>query len=191
MGVVEESGLLQRHRLSVADYYRMAEAGVLAQGARVELIKGEIVDMPPMRSRHAAAVGRLMRRLVVAVGERALVTCQTPLRLDERSELEPDLMVIRLRADDYSRSHPGAADVLLLIEVSDSSSRYDREIKLPMYARHGVVEVWIVDLDNGLLSLFRQPAGDGYADIVATEAPAATAITALPGVSIDLCGILL
>ncbi len=191
MGVVEESGLLQRHRLSVADYYRMAEAGVLAQGARVELIKGEIVDMPPMRSRHAAAVGRLMRRLVVAVGERALVTCQTPLRLDERSELEPDLMVIRLRADDYSRSHPGAADVLLLIEVSDSSSRYDREIKLPMYARHGVVEVWIVDLDNGLLSLFRQPAGDGYADIVATAAPAATAITALPGVGIDLCGILL
>lgn len=190
MGIVEEPGLLQRHRLTVDEYYRMAEAGVLAPDARVELIEGEIVDMPAMKSFHASAVGKLIPLLQLAVGSQALVWCQLPLRLDNRSEPEPDLMLVKPRADFYVGAHPTAADVLLLIEVSDTTSRYDREIKLPLYARHGVAEVWIVDLDNGVLRFFRKPSGGAYTDITATETPGMTSLPSLPGLSVDLSGLL-
>lgn len=189
MGVVEEPGVMQRHRVTVAEYYRMAEAGVLAPDARVELIEGEIVDMAPMRSGHAAAVSRLFATIVTAVGLRAVATCRTPLHLSDRSEPEPDLMLLRPRTDFYRTAHPTAADVLLLIEVADTTLAYDRGIKIPLYARHGVGEVWIIDLDNKLVRFFRQPAGDTYADITATETPGVTPIAALPGVSLDLRGV--
>ena len=190
MGVVEEPGLIQRHRVTVDEYYRMAEAGVLAPDARVELIEGEIVDMAPMKSLHAATVGRLMRLLVRAVGERALATCQTPLRLSDRSEPEPDLIVLKPRVDEYLEAHPTAADVLLLIEVSETTLNYDRGIKVPLYARHSVAEVWIIDLENRLVPFFRHPSGEAYTDITATETPRPTPIGALPGVAIDLRGLL-
>jgi Uma2 family endonuclease len=190
MGVVEEPGLMQRHRLTVAEYHRMAEAGVLAPDARVELIEGEIVDVAPMKSAHASMVARLLMLLQRAAGDRATVWCQLPLRLGNRSELEPDLALLKPRADFYAQSHPTAADVLLLIEVSETTLGYDRGVKLPLYARHGVPEVWIVDLDNRLVRFFRQPAGESYADITATETPGATPVALLPGVSIDLAGIL-
>lgn len=190
MGIIEEPGLLQRHRLTVDEYYRMAEAGVLAPDARVELIEGEIVDMPAMKSLHASAVGKLGRLLHMAVGDRALVWCQLPLRLGERSEPEPDLMLLKPRSDFYADAHPTAGDVLLLIEVADTTSRYDRQIKVPLYARHGVAEVWIVDLDNGLLHFFRQPSGDDYTDITATETSGVTPLPSLPELSVDLSGLL-
>jgi Uma2 family endonuclease len=190
MGVVEEPGLMQRHRLTVAEYHRMAEAGVLAPDARVELIEGEIVDVAPMKSAHASMVARLLMLLQRAAGDRATVWCQLPLRLGNRSELEPDLALLKPRADFYAQSHPTAADVLLLIEVSETTLGYDRGVKLPLYARHGVPEVWIVDLDNRLVRFFRQPAGESYADITATETPGATPVALLLGVSIDLAGIL-
>jgi Uma2 family endonuclease len=189
MGVVEEPGLMQRHRLTVDEYHRMAEAGVLAPDARVELIEGEITDMAPMKSRHASVVNRLVALAVTAVRGRANVTCQTPLRLSNQSEPEPDLMLLRPRADQYAESHPTAADVLLLIEVSDTTLAYDRGIKLPLYARYGVSEVWIVDLENNLVRFFRQPAGETYTDITATETPGPTPILALPGVTLDLRGV--
>lgn len=190
MGAIDELPLLQRHRLTVDEYYRMAEVGVLAPEARVELIDGEIIDMAPQKSRHASVVNELMRRLVRSVGDRALVTCQTPLRLSQRSEPEPDLMLLRPRADGYAQSHPTAADVLLLIEVADSSARYDRQIKLPLYARHGVAEVWIVDLEAGVLRRQRQPAGESYAEADESATPAATPLPGLAGIAIDLGGLL-
>lgn len=190
MGVIDELPLLQRHRLTVDEYYRMAEVGVLAPDARVELIDGEIIDMAPQKSRHAAVVNELMRRLVRSVGDRALVTCQTPLRLSQRSEPEPDLMLLRPRADGYAQAHPSAADVLLLIEVADSSARYDREIKLPLYARHGVAEVWIVDLEAGVLRQRRQPQAESYAESAETVAPGTTPLPGLPGADVDLSGLL-
>jgi len=190
MGIVEEPGLILRHRLTVDEYMRMGEAGVLPPDARVELINGEVVDMATMRSRHASAVSRLISLLTRAAGERATVWCQSPLVLGERSMPEPDLMLLKPRADFYRDAHPTAADVLLLIEVSDTTTSYDRRIKLPLYARHGIVEVWIVDLDDGLLRVCRRPQADGYADVATTASPGVTPLTALPELAVDLSGVL-
>lgn len=185
-----EPPLLRRHRLTVDDYYRMARAGVFAPEARVELIDGEVIDMAAIGSRHAAAVARLNRAATLAVGTAAIVTVQNPLRLGDLSEPEPDLMLLLARDDFYAQAHPTAADVLLLIEVADTSARYDREIKLPLYARHGVAEVWIVDLDARLVRFFRTPLSEAYADATATAKPGMVAIGALPGWSIDITGVL-
>ena len=190
MGAIDTPPLLARHRLTVADYYRMAETGVLAPDARVELIEGEIIDMAPIGTRHASAVMRLNRLASAACGAGAIVSEQSPLRLSDLSEPEPDLMLLKPRADFYADAHPSAADVLLLIEVADSSARYDREIKLPLYARHGVPEVWIVDLEARLLRLHREPVGDAYGQVSTTASPGRTPIAALPGVEIELAQIL-
>jgi Uma2 family endonuclease len=190
MGALDELPLLTRHRLTVADYYRMAEVGVLGPQARVELIDGEVIDMAPIGSRHHAAVLRLSRQLQFAVGDHALVSVQGPLSLGEFSQPEPDLMLLQARADFYAAAHPVATDVLLLIEVADTSARYDREIKLPLYARHGVTEVWIVDLHERCVRFFRQPAEGRYLDATSTETPGRVTVPCLPGVTLDLAGVL-
>jgi len=190
LGANVEAPLLTRHRLTVDDYYRMGEAGIFAPSARVELIEGEVIDMAPIGSRHAAAVARLNRASTAAVGTAAIVSVQNPLRLNDRSEPEPDLMLLKPRADFYANAHPTAADVLLLIEVADTSARYDREIKLPLYARHGVPEVWIVDLDARLVRFFRAPVGEAYTDVSAMANPGAMSVGSFPGVDIDLSQVL-
>jgi Uma2 family endonuclease len=190
MGIADSPAVLQRHRLTVDEYHRMAEAGVLAPDAHVELIEGEVVDMAPMKSRHASIVARLLATLQRAAADKALVWCQLPLHLGPKSEPEPDLMLLRPRADFYAQAHPSADDVLLLIEVSDSTLDYDRGVKLPLYARYGVAEVWIVDLDNNVVRFFRNGNGQAYTDITASETPRATPVAALPGVTIDLSGLL-
>ena len=125
-----------RHRLSVDAYYRMAEAGILTDPHRVELIDGEIIDMPAIGSPHAAITNRFARTFSRALrDEVALVAVQSPLRLDAYNEPEPDVMLLRPRGDGYRVSHPGASDVLLLIEVSGSSLAYHRSAKLPLYAK--------------------------------------------------------
>jgi Uma2 family endonuclease len=190
MGNADSPAVLQRHRLTVDEYYRMAEAGVLAPDARVELIEGEVVDMAAIGTRHASAVKRLIALLSTAAQGRAVVAAQDPLRLSDASEPQPDLMLLRPRADFYAQAHPGPADVLLLIEVSDSTVAYDSGIKLDLYARHGVAEVWIVDLDNNVVRFFRSGNGQAYTDITASETPRAMPVAALPGVKIDLSGLL-
>lgn len=190
MGLIDAPDLLVQHRLTVDEYYRMSEAGVLPPQARVELIEGMVVDMAPMRSAHASVVARLNARLSAAVGAAALVWCQLPVRLGTHSEPEPDLMLLKPRADFYADAHPTPADVLLLIEVSDTTARYDREIKLPLYAQHGVQEVWIVDLDAGLFRRHRGPVGAEYTEINATAAPGEQSVQALPGLALDLTGLI-
>jgi Uma2 family endonuclease len=189
MGAIGEAPLLTRHRLTVRDYYRMGEAGIFAPEARVELIEGEIIDMAPIGTRHGAAVKRLVALLTSALGSLVIVAVQDPLRLSELSEPEPDLMLLQPRDDFYAEAHPSAADVLLLIEVADTSARYEREIKLPLYARHGVPEVWIVDLEARLLRRHRSPVNGAYTDVGATDRPGPTPVAALPGVSVDLSAI--
>jgi Uma2 family endonuclease len=190
MGKNETANLIRRHLLTVADYYRMAEAGVLAPDARVELIDGEIVDMAPIGTRHGSAVLRLNHLCMLAVGTRATVSVQSSLRLGDRSEPQPDVMLLKPREDFYAEAHPTAEDVLLLIEVSDSTARYDREIKLPLYARHGVQEVWIVDLDARLLRTYSAPVGERYTVASETATPGLLAVLALPGISIDTAHVL-
>jgi Uma2 family endonuclease len=180
-----------RHRITADDYHLMATAGILGPDARVELIDGEVIDRAPMKNRHAAAVRLLDRRMTLAVGDAAIVSCQLPLRLGASSEPAPDLMLLRPTADFYAAQHPGPGDVLLLVEVADTSLDYHRSVKLPLYARHGVCEVWIVDLENRQISFFRKPAGDSYGDTTASDTPGPTAVAALPGVTIDLSGLMM
>lgn len=153
-----------RRRFDVDAYYRMAEAGVLGDARRVELIDGEIIDLAAIGSPHAAVTNRLVRGFARAAADGlVLLTVQNPLRLDAYNEPQPDLMLLRPRADDYRTSHPGAADVLLLAEVSETSLAYDRGVKLPLYARFGVPEVWIVDLVGGAVEVYREPKDGAYA----------------------------
>lgn len=190
MGIAESPTVLRRHRLTVDEYHRMGRAGVFAPGARVELLEGEVIDMAPIGTRHASAAKRLIARLSSAAGGLAIVAAQDPLYLSDASELEPDLMLLRPRDDFYAHAHPRAADVLLLIEVSDTTVAYDRGVKLDQYAKHGVIEVWIVDLDNNVVRFFRNGDGERYTDVTASETPRATPIAALPGITIDLSGVL-
>ena len=185
MNAMTESGVT-KHRLTVDDYYRMAEAGVLAPDARVELIEGEIIDMPPIGSRHAGAVNHLLKLLGAAIGDAAVLTVQSPVRLSNISEPQPDLMLLRPRQDAYSNSHPTARDVLLLIEVSDNTVRYDRDIKIPLYAGYGVLESWMVDLDQQELRCYRAPHSGGYLEVHAARSPGVLALPALNGVTVDL-----
>ncbi len=154
-----------RHRFDVDDYYRMAEVGILSRGDRVELIEGGIVDMAPIGSAHAGATDQLSKLVARAFADGLVhVRVQGPLRLDAYNEPEPDLLLLRPRADGYRASHPTAADVLLLVEVADSSLAYDRGAKLALYARHGVPEVWIVDLAGRAVEVCRQPRPQGYGE---------------------------
>jgi Uma2 family endonuclease len=161
--ILERPRAPARHRLDVDAYYKMAVAGILTHSDRVELIDGEIIDMAAIGSPHAAITNRLNRLLVPAVEGLTLVSVQSPLRLDAHNEPEPDLMLLRPRPGDYRASHPGAADVLLLIEVSESSSAYDRTAKLALYAKFAVAEVWIVDVSGAAIEVYREPAHDAYA----------------------------
>jgi Uma2 family endonuclease len=147
----------RRHRITVDHYYRMADVGLFAPDERVELINGEIIDMPPMGSRHASKLQQLATALTLSIGARAILRQQLPLRLSEDSEPMPDITVVSPRADQYSESHPGAADALLVVEVSESTLRYDRDVKVPMYAACGVPEVWIIDLKANRLRAYRSP----------------------------------
>jgi Uma2 family endonuclease len=154
-----------RHRFTVEDYERMGRAGILREDDRVELIDGEIVDMPPIGSGHAGCVKWLANALARSVGGSAIVAVQDPLRLGEHSQPQPDVLLLRWRDDHYRRAHPMAGDVLLLVEVAESSAAYDRQVKVPLYARHGVTEVWLVDLEAGTVEVYRRPQGDGYGEV--------------------------
>jgi Uma2 family endonuclease len=163
----------------------MGEAGIL-RDARVELVEGEIIKMSPIGSMHAGTVSRLSRWFNLAVGETAIVSTQNPLILGYHSEPEPDLALLRPRKDFYTSAHPRAADVLLIVEVADSSLRYDREIKIPLYARHGIPEVWLVDLENRKLSLYSKPVDKSYAECETPEQLNAITPQLLPSMCMDM-----
>ncbi len=169
-----------RRRFTVDEYYRMGEAGILNEDDRVELIKGEIIQMPPIGSPHAAHVLRLTRLFTRALLDEAHVAVQNPLRLSDRSEPVPDLMLLRPRVDFYADAHPTARDVFLAVEVSDSTLRYDERTKVPLYARHGVPEVWIVDLNHELIQVHCDPTPSGYRLIATRRRGESLAAAAFP-----------
>jgi Uma2 family endonuclease len=183
-----ESGIT-KHRLTVDDYYRMAEVGVLAPDARVELIDGEIIDMPAVGSPHSGTSIWLNRQFLTAVGDNAIVASQsTTLILGRYSAPQPDLMLLRPRADCYRRSNPTAKDVLLLVEVSETTLPYDRKIKAPLYARHGIAEMWIVNLRDRELVCMRQPHLNGYAEVESIKALGRVRLAMLGETEVDLSG---
>lgn len=185
-----ETGLLTRHpwvtrrALTVAEYHRMGEVGILHEDDRVELIEGELVAMTAIGSNHSGTINTLTRALVMAVGDRGVVAVQNPVQLDDLSEPQPDFSILRPRADDYRRATPRPDDVLLIIEVADSSLAYDRAIKRALYARHGIPEFWIVNLQGNSMEVCRTPAGEAYTDISLVERDGTLEPALLPGAAI-------
>jgi Uma2 family endonuclease len=148
---------LTKYRFNVKEYYRMAETGVLRPDARVELLNGQIIDMSPSGPFHGGVTKRLNRFFTNLGKNRWLVAVQDPVQLDEHSEPEPDLMLLKPAGDDYTTQHPRPEDVYLLIEVADTSLATDRDEKLPLYGRAGIAEVWIVNLIRQAVEVYREP----------------------------------
>jgi Uma2 family endonuclease len=156
---------IARRQFTVEDFYRMAEAGIFAPDERVELIDGEIVEMAKIGSRHASTVLRLNITFNERLGRTAFVNVQSPLRLDQKSEPVPDVVVLKPRADFYAESHPEPEDTLLVVEVADTALRYDPRVKVPLYARAGIQEVWLVNLVKGVIEVYSRPDGKTYSEI--------------------------
>lgn len=153
---------LAQRLITVEEYYKMAEAGILEEDDRVELIDGKIIEMCPIGSRHAGCVDKIVAALNRLNRTDILIRGQNPLRLSRYSEPEPDVAIVKFSPDHYSSKHPTAEDALLVIEVSDSSLEYDKEVKLPLYASANIPECWIVNLEKKEIEAYHSPAGDRY-----------------------------
>ena len=147
---------------SVDDYHKMVDAGILAPSDRVELIDGEIITMSPINSLHANIVDILSEQLILKLHSKAIIRTQNPITLDDYSEPEPDIAVVKKQAGRYRLQHPQAPEVLLLIEVSDSTLDKDKSIKIPLYANAGIMEYWIVNIPEQQIEIYRQPDGTIY-----------------------------
>lgn len=153
---------LMKRRFSADDYQRMGQAGILSEDDRVELIDGEVVAMTPIGPRHNAAVNRANRAMMTAVGDTAIVQVQGSVRLGHYHEPQPDLVLLRPQADYYASRLPGPADILLVVEIAESSIDYDREVKARLYAESGVLEYWLVDLNDNLVFAHSTPEHGSY-----------------------------
>jgi len=147
---------------SVEQYHQLAERGLLTEDSPVELIEGEVVRMSPIASRHAGIVNRSSTYLNRMLSDIVLVSVQNPIRLSHFSEPEPDIALLRPRKDFYSNSPPGPGDVLVVIEVADESLRFDRTVKLPLYARARIPQVWLIDLQNNVVEIHSRPSDNQY-----------------------------
>jgi len=181
---------IARWRFTVDDFYRMLEAGILTEDDRVELIDGEIIEMSPIGSRHAACVMRLTLLLTEQLGRTAVVSLQNPLRLSTRTEPLPDVVVLKPRPDFYAESHPGPEDALLVVEISDTTLTYDRRVKLPKYAGAGIPEVWSVNLPKEIVEVYRRPDGGSYSEIAKANRGQTLEATQLPALKVSLDDIL-
>lgn len=157
------SANIRRKMFTTDEYHRMTELGILGEDDHLELINGEIIFMAAaIGSRHAACVGRLTELFVANFTGKAIIWVQNPVRIREHSEPEPDIALLKPRQDFYAEAHPGPEDVLLIVEVSDSSLEYDRETKLPLYGKAGIGEAWIVNLKDGCVEVYTNPSEQGY-----------------------------
>ena len=178
---------LKRRRFTVDEYHRMGEAGILPEDDRVELIEGEIIEMAPIGSHHAGTVAHADHLFSSRLGPRAIVWVQNPIELrTEDSEPQPDVALLRPRPDFYRRSHPEAADVLLLVEVMDTTVERDRRVKLPVYARAGIREVWLLDLNAERLEAHRGPNPNGFREVRVHPRGDSAAAEAFPDVVVSV-----
>ncbi len=175
---------IHRHLFTVDEFACMGEAGVFAEGERVELIDGEIREMTPIGPAHAAVVNLLAEQLITRLAGKAYVSIQNPVRFDRHTEPQPDLTVARRRLDAYGTRHPEAGDILLVIEVADSSLRYDRVEKMPRYGKAGIPETWLVDLAAETVTVYTSPGRDGYAREQVRKRGDTIAATGLPEIGL-------
>ena len=168
----------------------MGEAGILKPDERTELIEGEIIVMPPIGSGHAAGGSRAERSFQRRLGDRAIVRGQYPIRLPDDSEPQPDIVLARPRPEGYGAAHPGPEDILLVVEIGDTTLRTDREVKLPLYARAGISEAWLMNLPDDRVEVYRDPAPEGYRSITLVPRDGAVTPLAFPDVTIPCAELL-
>lgn len=179
-----------KHRFTVKEYYRMVETGVLPPDARVELLNGEIIDMSPIGPFHGGVTNYLNRFFSAAARDRWVVSIQNPVRLEVHSEPQPDLMLLKPAPDFYRKRHPQPDDVFLLVEVSDSTVEFDQAEKLPAYGRAGVPEVWLVNLNELTIEVYREPNFTGYASKTVLRSGQQASPAAFPEVAVDVAELL-
>jgi len=178
--------VLTAHRFTAGEYYRMAETGLLAPNARVELLDGQIIDMSPIGPLHGGLTKRLNQFFSRTAKGRWVVAVQDPLHLDEHSEPQPDLMLLKPAPGDYTDRHPAPKDVFLIIEVSDTSLHYDREEKLPAYARAGITEVWIVNALEKNIEVHREPHVTSYGSTTVLRSGDKVSPLTFPDIAVDV-----
>lgn len=176
----------QKHPISAEEYLRMGEAGVFAPEARLELIEGEIIEMVPIHPPHAGCVMTLNQLLTRRAGNRALVAVQSPLIISGRSVPQPDLALLKPRTDNYRTVHPRVSDVLLVVEVSDTTVAFDLGTKVPLYARCGIAEAWVVDVNEHVVHAFRDAAAAGYGTSLTAGSGQRVACLAVPEVDLEV-----
>ena len=180
-----------KRRFTVDEYHLMVQAGILAEDDRVELIRGEVVEMTPIGRRHAGCVDRLTRLFTSRLGDRAIVRVQNPVPVSADSEPQPDLTLLRPCPDFYVETPLRPEDVLLVIEVADTSAAADRAVKIPLYAEAGIREAWLVDLAAGRVEAYRTPRAGAYRDRLTLERGASFAPESFPDLALraeDLLG---
>ena len=174
----------ETRKFTVAEYYRMGEAGILKPDERVELIEGEIIVMPPISPGHAGSVDISAHALILSAKDRYVVRVQNPIHLDDGSEPQPDVALLRPRDDRYTTSHPTPSDVLLVIEAADSSLEYDRQVKAHVYGRAGIPETWVQNLPEDCIERFTEPGPEGYARHSVHRRGETLAPVSLPGLEL-------
>ncbi|MGZ8193412.1 MAG: Uma2 family endonuclease [Methylobacter sp.] len=179
-----------KHLTNLDEWRRLGEANIFPPESRLELINGEILEMVPIGFNHAGHVIRLLNIFAPLVGNKALINAQNPLQLGDLSEPEPDFMLLKPNDDFYSSRHPNANDVLLLIEVADSSLTFDQNQKLHLYAQHGIPEYWLLNLNDSCLEVYREPNGEVYAEKTTLRAGDTLTLSQLPEITLRIADIL-
>ncbi|MCP4697654.1 MAG: Uma2 family endonuclease [Gammaproteobacteria bacterium] len=180
----------KRYPFTIAHYQKMIETGIFDEDEHVELIEGELIVMMPIGPVHSSKIRRLIHLFSQAAGDSAMVDAQDPIVLDDYSEPEPDIALLRPRDDYYEEANPKADDVLLLVEVADTSLSYDKKIKIPLYARHGVPEVWLINVPDRQVEIYLNPSPKGYRKILLPEKHEHISPALLPDVSVKVSDIL-
>jgi len=179
-----------KHLTNLDEWRRLGEANIFPPESRLELINGEILDMAPIGSNHAGHLKRINNLLSILVAGKAIVSVQDPLQLGDLSEPEPDFMLLKPNADFYSSRHPNADDVLLLIEVADTSLKFDQNQKLRLYALHGIPEYWLLNLNDSCLEVYRRPRGDVYGEKTTLGGNDTLTLSQLPEITLRIADIL-
>jgi len=183
-------GFYKRHLTNLAEWKKLGEANIFPPGSRLELINGEIIEMAPIGSNHSGHINKLTQILVKLASNQAVVSVQNPVQLNDLSEPEPDLMLLKPNPDFYSAHHPDASHVLLLIEVADSSLKFDQNQKLRLYALHNIPEYWLLNIKDACLEVYRQPYDGLYAEKTTLRAGDNITLSQLNDININIADIL-
>ncbi|NES66862.1 MAG: Uma2 family endonuclease [Okeania sp. SIO2D1] len=181
---------LLRRQFNVKEYNEMSQVGILKENERLELIRGEIFQMSPVGRHHSACVNRLTQLFFQKLGDRVLVRVQNPVELDDYSEPQPDIALLTPKADFYESGHPKPADIFLIVEVADTTIKLDREVKIPLYGEDNIIEVWLVDINEQCVEVYRKPIASGYEQVQKLQRGQNLSVQRFPSINIQVDEIL-